>query len=121
MVSIINSKNRFITNHSEDLKKEKTVIMARKILVTGGAGMIGSNLVKALKKRGDSVIVVDNLWRGKLEYLYEDGQPVIDLDKEFFNINLTEPDKIDFLLEQVEYVVHLADIVAGINYVFSHQ
>ncbi len=95
--------------------------MSRKILVTGGAGMIGSNLVKALKKMGDSVVVVDNLWRGKVEYLYEDGVPVIDLEKEFFNINLTEPDKIDFLLEQVDYVVHLADIVAGINYVFSHQ
>ncbi len=56
----------------------------RKILITGGAGMIGSNLVKTLKKNGDNVVVDD-------------------------------------LLEDVDYVVHLADIVAGIGYVFSNQ
>lgn len=95
--------------------------MARKILVTGGAGMIGSNLVKELVKMGDSVIVVDNLWRGKLEYLYENDVPVIDLDADFYNIDLSEPGKIDFLLKDVDYVVHLADIVAGINYVFNNQ
>ena len=37
-----------------------------KILVTGGAGMIGSNLVKRLVNKGKEVFVVDNLWRGKL-------------------------------------------------------
>ena len=37
------------------------------ILVTGGAGLIGSNLVKALTKKKFDTYVVDNLWRGKLE------------------------------------------------------
>ena len=36
-----------------------------KILVTGGAGMIGSNLVKKLVSDGHNVFVADNLWRGK--------------------------------------------------------
>ena len=36
-----------------------------KILVTGGAGMIGSNLVKKLVLKGYKVYVADNLWRGK--------------------------------------------------------
>ena len=35
-----------------------------KILVTGGCGMIGSNLVKRLVKEGKDVYVMDNLWRG---------------------------------------------------------
>ena len=36
-------------------------------VVTGGAGFIGSNLVDALLRRGDSVTVVDNFASGKRE------------------------------------------------------
>lgn len=93
-----------------------------KILVTGGAGMIGSNLVKCLIKEGHRVKVVDNLWRGKLEYLNDDlGVPIIDLNKEYFNRDLSNPNSCDGLLEDVDYVVHLADIVAGIGYVFNNE
>ncbi len=35
-----------------------------KVLVTGGAGFIGSRLVKNLVERGYEVVVVDNLLRG---------------------------------------------------------
>jgi nucleoside-diphosphate-sugar epimerase len=35
------------------------------VLVTGGAGFIGSHLVEKLVEKGYSVIVVDNLLRGK--------------------------------------------------------
>ena len=96
--------------------------MGKKILVTGGAGMIGSNLVKRLASQGDDVIVVDNLWRGKLDYLKDDnGQYVINLEKSFFDYDLKIPGAIDPLLEGVDYVYHLADIVAGIGYVFNNQ
>lgn len=93
-----------------------------KILVTGGCGMIGSNLVKRLVKEGHDVSVVDNLWRGKLEYLNdENGKPVIDLDTHFHNVDLSTGFGIDSIVFNTEYVIHLADIVAGIDYVFSNQ
>src|SRR5580765_4176792 len=38
-----------------------------RVVVTGGAGFIGSNLVDALLARGDEVVVVDDLSSGKRE------------------------------------------------------
>jgi nucleoside-diphosphate-sugar epimerase len=94
----------------------------QKILVTGGAGMIGSNLVKRLVEIGHQVKVVDNLWRGKKEYLYsEDGKPVIDIENDFINIDLSIPNSLEPYLKDISYVFHLADIVAGVDYVFNHE
>ena len=98
--------------------KQKT---SSKILITGGAGMIGSNLVKRLIKEGNQVKVVDNLWRGKLDYLYEDDKPIIDFENDFYNRDLSIAGSCDDLLDDIEIVYHLADIVAGIDYVFSNQ
>ena len=40
-----------------------------RIIVTGGAGFIGSNLCKALLDQGNDVICIDNLYTGsKKEY-----------------------------------------------------
>ena len=41
----------------------------RKVLVTGGAGFIGSHLVPQLLENGHKVTVFDNLSAGKLENL----------------------------------------------------
>lgn len=93
-----------------------------KILVTGGCGMIGSNLSKRLVKEGHDVYVMDNLWRGKLEYLNdENGEPVIDLKNNFFNVDISTGYQIDGVVFHMDYIVHLADIVAGIDYVFGNQ
>lgn len=93
-----------------------------RILVTGGAGMIGSNLVKKLTKEGHNVFVVDNLWRGNLENLKDDnGKYVIDIAKNFFAVDLSYQGSLNFMHKKVDYVIHLADIVAGIGYVFNNQ
>ncbi len=84
--------------------------------------MIGSNLVKRLVREGHEVSVIDNLWRGKLCYLDNaDGKPVIDIDTRFHNIDLSAPVGLDEIVAEQEYVVHLADIVAGIDFVFNNQ
>ena len=41
-----------------------------KICITGGAGMIGSALLRKLSNKGYEIIVIDNLWRGKVENIW---------------------------------------------------
>ena len=92
------------------------------ILVTGGAGMIGSTTVKRLVSLGHHVKVVDNLWRGRLDYLNDsNGQPVLDLERNFFERDLRVQGVLNDLLDDVQFVFHLADVVAGIGYVFNNQ
>ena len=96
----------------------------KKVCITGGAGMIGSSLVKMLISEGHEVIVIDNLWRGKLDNLKENGQYIIDIKKDFINLDLSDSNNIDVvssIILNVDIVIHLADIVAGIGYVFNKQ
>ena len=68
-----------------------------KIIVTGGCGFIGSNLVERLVKDGYSVVVFDNLHTGNLENIKG-------LDVEFFN----EPySKLTDLVPKADVVFHL--------------
>ena len=93
----------------------------KRILVTGGAGMIGSTLVEELVERGAIVTVADNLWRGKIENLTVNGKPIIDLENRFLKVDLRDYANCLKAVEDQEVVYHLADVVAGINYVFGNQ
>jgi GDP-D-mannose 3',5'-epimerase len=94
-------------------------------LVTGGAGFIGSALVKRLHQLHPRAVikVVDNLWRGNVENLREsDGDGyAIDLDLHFHNVDLTNFEDAARVIRCARNVFHLADIVAGIDYVFANQ
>lgn len=94
----------------------------QEIVVTGGAGMIGSNLVKRLRKAGHHVRVIDNLSRGRMENLIgENGDYVIDIDADFHDQNLTQAGTFEHLFQGADLIFHLADVVGGIAYVFNNQ
>lgn len=53
--------------------------MAKRVVVTGGAGFIGSHLVERLVSAGDQVIVIDDLSRGRRAWLPAEAE-LIELD-----------------------------------------
>jgi UDP-glucose 4-epimerase len=73
-----------------------------KILVTGGAGYIGSACVKDLCKKGHQVTVIDNLFKGKRE--------LVDPKARFEKMDLLDRKKLlDFLgQEKFDSVIHFA-------------
>ena len=73
-----------------------------RILVTGGAGFIGSHLVDRLIKENHKVIVIDNLTTGKEEN--------INPQAEFHNLDIYDFEKIKPLFEKIDFVFHLAAI-----------
>lgn len=96
----------------------------KRILVTGGAGFIGSWLVEALVHLGAEVYVVDNLWRGSLDNLKRaDGKYWINLANQFLLDDLTEYHTAltACLWANPDLVFHLADIVAGVDFVFANE
>jgi UDP-glucose 4-epimerase len=84
-----------------------------RVLVTGGAGYIGSNLVDRLLIEGDDVVVVDNLSVGKLANLEHH------LDNPRFRFvegDILDEDVIRELIEDTRLVYHLAAVV-GVKHV----
>jgi nucleoside-diphosphate-sugar epimerase len=61
-----------------------------KYIVTGGAGFIGSNIVKKLVARGDNVTVIDNLNTGKEENLISVKDKIVFLNDSILNLDLLE-------------------------------
>ncbi len=76
-----------------------------KILVTGGAGFIGSHLVDALIDKGNEVTVLDNLSNGRIENLsqHEDNP-----NFRFIKGDITNREDVQKALEGVEAVFHQA-------------
>ena len=76
------------------MKNEKTcpeLVSGLKILVTGGAGFIGSNIADAYIKSGHSVVVVDNLSSGKKENINPKAK--------FYEADITDKKQISQIFE----------------------
>jgi len=74
----------------------------RKVLVTGGAGFVGSQLTKRLLREGASVLVLDDLFTGRVEQLgsHPNLQLVIG--------SVTDESLVREVVGQVDMVFHLA-------------
>ena len=85
-----------------------------KIIVTGGAGFIGSHMVDRLVDEGLEVTVIDNLANGRLDNLKHHKGKI-----RFIQADIGDYDNsLDEYFQDVDYVFHfaaLADIVPSIN------
>ena len=78
-----------------------------KILVTGGAGFIGSHIVEYLVQRGDNVIVLDNLSNGKMQNISK-----VSDDINFVNGDVRDCNLVEQLVKDVDGVFHEAALVS---------
>lgn len=78
-----------------------------KVLITGGAGFIGSNLAKALVKDGNEVVVVDDLSMGQIENL-------AGLNLEFLEHDVTDKEFMHHILRRYkfDYIFFLAAVAS---------
>lgn len=78
----------------------------RNILVTGGAGYIGSFMVKTLLDRGDKVVVFDNLKRGHRE--------AVDSRAEFVQGDILKEEDLESLLSTYSFdaAMHFAGLIS---------
>jgi UDP-glucose 4-epimerase len=75
----------------------------KRVLVTGGAGFIGSHLVEMLTARGISVVVLDDLSSGKLENLARVRHEV-----DIIKGDVADPFALRAACRDVDHVFHLA-------------
>jgi UDP-glucose 4-epimerase len=88
-----------------------------RILVTGGAGFVGSHLDAELVSRGHEVLVLDNLSTGRyenIELLERSGQVRLVVD------TVNDPQIVDECVKQCDAVFHLASAV-GVRLIIEQQ
>lgn len=86
-----------------------------KVLITGGAGYIGSHLVDALIKRGDKVWVVDNLATGRADNIQHHlGRK----EFHFVNDSILNEALLERIVPTVDAIYHLAAAV-GVRHILA--
>jgi UDP-glucose 4-epimerase len=88
----------------------------RCVLITGGAGFIGSHLAERLVERGDRVLVLDDLSTGRRENLAALGaHPHF----EFVQSSVLDHEVVEKMVQRADVVYHLAAAV-GVDWVLRH-
>jgi len=78
-----------------------------KYAVTGGAGFIGSHLVKNLVEHGDEIIVIDNLNTGKKKNIEKFSEKI-----DFFEVDIRDFNAIEDILKNVDGIFHEAALAS---------
>ena len=84
------------------------------VLVTGGAGYIGSHTVVELLKRGEEIIIVDNFSNSKPETL-DKIKKITGKDFKFYEVDLLDKEKLEKVFEEnpnIDSVIHFAGLKA---------
>ena len=84
------------------------------ILVTGGAGFIGSHTAVELLNKGYDVIIVDNLVNSK-ESVIDSIKEITGKAPKFYNVDLLDKEKVDKIFDEnkdIEAVIHFAALKA---------
>lgn len=83
------------------------------ILVTGGAGYIGSHTCVALLEAGHSVIIADNLSNSKSETVMK-IMDIADKEVNFYEIDVTDAEAVDIIFRNynIDGVIHFAGLKA---------
>ena len=71
-----------------------------KTLVTGGAGFVGTNLIRRLLKDGHQVVSLDNYSCG-FESNHQDGC-------KYYNVDLVDTEDYSFFMDKPDVIFHLA-------------
>ena len=89
-----------------------------KTVVTGGAGFIGSNLVRKLLDQGREVVIADDFSRGSIQNLLDLGIPASDIGLGTVDrvIDLTDFQQALKVIQGAEAVFHLAARIGSIDY-----
>lgn len=87
----------------------------KKVLITGAAGFIGSNLAADLLECGADLRLVDNMERGKFKFI----KKLVSTAK-FKLLDLRDYDSCIQAAKDIDVVIHLASKVGGIGFYQSH-
>lgn len=83
----------------------------KKVLVTGGAGFIGSRVVSRLVDSGAKVRVIDNLSKGEASNLEMVKDKI-----EFLQLDLLKPENAEKAMKDIDVCFHFAAVIGGIGY-----